>query len=58
MLVFSGCFPFLCNLEAMTRLADHVSLMTKNDLTPTKEQTSSGEIKTTRLADIFLHILG
>jgi hypothetical protein len=42
----------------MTRLVDRVTLMTKNDLTPTKEQTSSGEIKTTWLADIFLQILG
>jgi len=41
----------------MTRLADHVPLMTKNDLRPTKEQTSSEEIKTTWLADIFLQIL-
>jgi hypothetical protein len=37
----------------MTRLADHVPLTTKNDLTPTKEQTSSGDIKTTWPADIF-----
>jgi hypothetical protein len=42
----------------MTQLPDHVPLMTKNDLKPAKEQTSSGEIKTTWLADIFLQSLG
>jgi len=42
----------------MTRLADHVPLMTKNDIKPAKERTSSGEIKTTWFGDIFLETMG